>query len=477
MSSESDPLELFYKLPSAVQLAEDAPAVASFMSGVLRANANALAVSSSILDSQSIASITGTVAQPWRNLRIRRSQLVDSGNVLYGDPQVYGGGLIYGQVQTGRFRVTIPSEWNDIAFIADGVEAPTKVLDRSKFKIEILAGIKYLVFLTDPLTTFVPYSVTSSQDVVDQEVSVWLYNVETDIKAVYYRFGADIGLTYANNPNYLVATKLIREALQLGVSSTLLQRIMSAGAGVDLANGDEIVESITTTTAGVHVVTDKSTYVFISGSTPIVTVGQYLEPYDAIVDTVRVYDFSERQTLFPSIPAIMVNTKAGYLAFPNIVTSWTYTTTSGLPDARFPIYGDSAAIEAFWAAVRTAGTLATPLATLVGVSSSGVVSVNPAEFVVNNILQPNYVLVVVKPELFVNPLPQLFARISTLLPVNALVVTHQEVTGLPIQSYAIDTEASASGEVYTCVHNPLDTISVSGYDLTLSDLTPSVNAL
>ncbi len=474
--SESNPLELFYKLPSAVQLAEDADAVATLMASVLRTNTNALAVSQRAIDAQSISTISSDVVLPWVNLRIRLSELIDAGNVLYGDPQVYGGGLLYGQLQANRFRVPIPSEWNDIGFIADGVEAPSKVLDRSKFSIDTIAGVKYLNFISDPFTTFTGYPVTSSTGIGDSEVSIWLHDLGFNDKAVYYRFGNDVGLGFVNNPNYLEGTKLIREALQLGVSSTLLQRVLSAGAGVELAVGSEVVETIATTSAGLHVVTSKRAYNFAAGSTAIVTVGQELEQYNAIVDTVRVYDFSERQTLFPAIPAIIVNTKVGRLAFPNIVTTWSYTVTGGLPDARFPVYGDSTVVEAFWAATRAAGALATPLATLVGVSASGVVSVNPAEFVVSNLLQPGLVIAVVRPELFRNPLPQLFARISTLLPSNALIITHQDILGVPLESYDLTTEAS-SGEVYTCVHNPSDTISVSGYDLSLSDLTPTVSAL
>lgn len=477
MSSEAQPLELFYKLPTAVQKAQDADGVASLMSGVLRASSSALAVSDRVMDSQSITTITPFLVLPWVNLRIKLSDMVDAGSVLYGDPQVYGGGLLYGQLQGNRYRVPIPTEWNDIGFISDGVEAPVAVLDGSKFQITTINGQKYISFIKNPFDTFAPYPVTSSDGLLDSEVSVWLHQLELDDKAVFYRFGADVGLGYANNDNYLDSTKLVRESLIRGLSSTLLQRVLSAGAGVELAVGDEVVESITTTTAGLVIVTSKKAYRYVAGSTAIVSVGQSLEQYSALVDTVRVYDFSEYSTLLPSIPGLVVNTVAGKLNFPNIQTTWTYAITSGQPDARFPVYGDASAIDAFWANSLNYGSTHTPLATLVGVSASGVVSVNPMEFVIRNVLQPALVLAVVRPELFRNGLPQLFARLSGLLPVNALVLTSQSVIGLPVQSYDLSTQSSATGAVYPCIDNPTDIISVSGYDLTLSAMTPTVTAL
>lgn len=478
--SDLDPLEIFGTLLSSWQGAQDRDALQGFMDGVRTAALNALEGERYTIDSMGLNGAPLLCCVPWVPLTLLASELTDAGVALYGQPNVYGGGLIYGQPSQARYRWTIDGAWKSFDYIVDRIYRPTMCVDASQAILDTDADT--IEFIRNPFDLLESVTVNGPTG-PDQVLRLWARNVQVDLQALYYRFGAQIGLDQpagGSTASYRGAVIELERALQKSFSTSGLRRGIAAAAGVPIALGAETVERIDALSGATTVTTNANVYRFVAGSTVLVGVGDEVVEGQPLTDTIVISDFSDQNTQLPDLPAILlpgadIAASAGPLAFPNVQDVWRFYYPDGTADVRCTVLGSTADVEAFWADVHTRGLAGTTLAARLGiVTPADVSSVNPMEFVIRQLIGANLVVVRVKPEFFQEPVGSFYARLPDLLPRWVRFLVHQDVGQTPAQVY--DTSGGSDAvSVYPAVYPSLQLVGVATGDATLLDFTPSLN--
>lgn len=361
----------------------------------------------------SVSRLTSPLLQRkrWHRLVLRESQLntASVAAYTYGDAGNYGEGLTYGQLQPLTvYRFELPASLAMSPFAMNARVAPTLCWTCGiDFKIDTAEG--YIEFAVNPFneSRIAIRGLYVNDAQVDRELELWLYRPDYDVDLFYRRWGYVLSLLGPSSVNYKEAVNAAWDSLVEGSSLHRLRSFAAAVADVPLAADDEDgqVTDIFNDHGYLFIASTSRLYRFNDNALPMVEVGDRLLPGQELVDTVRVSRLSDG-----SVPSGLLGVTLdkqlfgsdlfGGLFFANETVATTVTTDAdGFTDWRFPVGGWPSDVDWLFDTLQTRGvsadgTLAMLLdqrSNKVGQPSAGNLpaTVNPAEFVIANVLRNN----------------------------------------------------------------------------------------
>lgn len=349
----------------------------------------------------------------WTPLVLREDERQVGHLSSYGDGQVYGqqpgGGqtYVYGGASDRSAAWPAPDGLKECQIITSGVTSPVLIMAEGvEFEIDHTRGV--IVFRDDPFGDPL-VAQNTSEDGLTQEITLWAFRGRFDVRNAFTQYGYALGLDAASGPNYVALLNAIILALSNGPSLATVHKVLAALCDVPLALEDETVEEVFTDLHNLVVVTDQNVYKFSSDSTALVSAGSELKAGQPIVDTIRL-DMANG-----SVPSgltslelpkdFLTGVTTGPLTFANSQQSITVTTgVSGKTKITFPLTGDTADITAFFNTMHTRGVAAgATLANYLDLraqpqtaepdASNLPTTLNPAEFLFENVLRGNLLLI------------------------------------------------------------------------------------
>lgn len=247
----------------------------------------------------------------------------------------------------------------------------------------------------------------------DTELFLWIFRGDFDFKQVYNHWGYILSLALDSSEAYRDLLNAIFDALAGGTALEQVQLAYAAMTGLPLAQGNETVEQIVEDRRGRVVVTDVAAYRLPPDADVSVTVGEALVPGQSLTDGLAFAELNQGVT--PSwVNALvlgrgmLVGKFYSDLVFANQDLAVTVTSDEdGYTRIEFPIGGFPMDVESFWEQVHQQGrdrgeTLAEMLDTRTNTeggqpeSSNLPATINPVEFLIENVLRNNCLLVRVK---------------------------------------------------------------------------------
>ncbi len=480
VSTIKNPFQLFEKLGSVWRdLLSDADLLRYHQWAKLQLTGDVYLRAVAMAAAQSIQTVEPFVARQWRLIRLLESELHnDSNKVRYGSGKTFGDGTVFGQVASHSFIWPVASDIAEIGLLVDHVIEPAHVFDISNCIFD--PTLRQLSFAANPFDLLEALPVyDDAGTLVDRQVLLWARNVQEDHRTPYLRFGSVLGIKSDSSADYTAVLRACWAMLVKGPSIEDLKRGILASVGLPYTVGSETVEIVQTDDEGLAVVTDQNVYRFHADATPLVEAGDLLVEGQALVDTVQVIEFASGTTpdysLLPGLAAgpELANV-ASTLVFPNVDETFTFTDNAGVVEARFSVFGHAADVEAFWAAVHTAGIASgRTLANWLGVSGTGVtLAVNPLKWMLQNVLLGNVLAIVLKPQHFRAFETGFIRRIRSLIPAGTLLVT--QIALEPASDVLDLSELDETVTLYDAIVPPTDVATVDGDGLIFSDYAPAI---
>jgi len=363
--------------------------------------------------------------EDWYLLILRDSDRNAIRNVYDQTGLEYGGGESYGEAQTQEVLFPIPV---DDPFFGSLAEAPFTIYNRVLYPSKTWAfGVGYDIdrergvirFREDPFESdYVATRQVYDDDgaVVDTEAGVWIYGGQFDIELMWKRWGFVVAEQLESSENYKEFVNALWDGYVFGPSSEAFSAAASAMLGIPIVlEAAEVIEDIVADTTRLLITTDKHAYVFSANANPIVSIGATVRGGEQLVDALRVIDLSSGERDYGGVPALSFGAdflSGGYfstLTFENKQVTVEYLGVDEDDKAVvvFEVGGFPGDIDSFWEAAQTLGkeTGKQTLAELLDTRANPVgqplpaylpTTINPLEFVIENILKNNLTIVKVR---------------------------------------------------------------------------------
>lgn len=365
----------------------------------------------------------------WHLIVLKRSDLLEERRVLaYGEGAVYGpqptDGRVftYGEPAFLRFIYDIAGEnLADVnAFVTNRLMDPSVVLTKGiEFDIDRDTGT--VRFDQDPFDNelFAHRPVYGeNNEVVDEEIALWFFMGDFDFEYVYDHFGYALQVARGQSSEFYKAfinaywNMFTRTATIRDVRS-LLFAVMGIPSVIENV---ETVEFIETTSGKLQIITDQHVYKFQPSATAVVSVGDVVEVGDELVDAVRIIELSSENRDTATVPALSLGEdflSGGFfsqLVFENRTVTLDYQGIDGDGKAivQFEVGGFPGDVDLFWELVHERGKdMGATLAELLDLRDPPVPAiqpqpqnlpptVNPMEFVIDNLLKNNLFIIRLK---------------------------------------------------------------------------------
>ena len=424
--------------------------------------------------------------EEWWSLFVLQSQLKLPVRGVYDGGYLYDGSHLYDETDAvAGLVVPLPNAVTAVPLIFNHLSTATLSLcdglDYLYIPADMVGNPPHLRFLTnlfdDPRWNAQPVY-DGSGNVVDQQLTLWLFRPTFDRDVIANIYGTVLGLVQPSSQAYLGLVQAFWEALVSGTCGDVLVRLLEAITGVPAARAGETVLAIGRDDRGRAVLTDQRAYRLPGNATVLVTVGDVLTDGQSLCDTYQVFE-PNRGSLPASLralavgPGVLANGYVGDLSFSNQVLPTTVSTDfDGSVRITFPISGFPADVTKFWNSVQAAGKRAgKTFAQLLDVRGDGATTapspitlpaaVNPLQFLARNFLSSNCFVIVLNTGSLPSPLPELFSlgllrrivppAIMVFIVVNVsfppdsvTMVDTQTVTALPVAAFATDLKTAQS---------------------------------
>tara|TARA_R110000751_G_scaffold116345_3_gene215922 strand:+ start:9958 stop:11517 length:1560 start_codon:yes stop_codon:yes gene_type:complete len=325
--------------------------------------------------------------------------------------------LNYGEIQSQTFfSVSRPDDLHDVKLIFDRIAEPQE---------EFVQGIDY--WLQDSVITFRenPFNnaalpkvdvLDSTGAIVDQQLTLWLYRGQWDWKLIYEQFGYALRLQLDSSEGYKSVVNAIFDAFVEGTSVRAQQLLLASVYGVPLVREQsETVETVASDADKLNIITDRHAYQFPIGTTVTVSVGDVLAAGDPLTDLFRVFELNRGDSISAAdISALTVGSGVlaygywGAITFDNeTVDVVVEEDVNGYTRVSWELGGFPFDVDKFWDDVHASGVATgQTLAMLLDIRPSPVgqpaaaslpSTINPLQFLADNILRNNAFVVKVKP--------------------------------------------------------------------------------
>ena len=363
--------------------------------------------------------------EDWYLLVLKQSDRDTVKNVYGQEEMTYGWTYKYGEAQTEEVLFPMPQ---NLDFFGNMVDAPFTIYNRVLMPSKSWAfGVDYdidyerrlLRFREDPFES----DYVAKREVYDDagelsdvEAGVWIYRGQFDIALVYRQWGFVVAEQLQSSENYKDFVNALWDGYVFGPSDEAFSTVASSMLGIPVVlESAEIVEDIVTETSRKLVITDKYVYAFSINANVIVSIGDTLTAGEQMVDALRIIDLSSGAADYSSVPALAFDDNflsGGYfstLTFENAEVDVEYLGVDEDNKAIvvFRVDGFPGDIEEFWAQAQTLGkeegkqTLAELLDTRANPVGQPLpeflpATINPLEFVLDNIMKNNLTIVKVR---------------------------------------------------------------------------------
>lgn len=407
---------------------------------------------------------------------------------LYGEDLIYGpDGVLYG-APTSRLEVfplpiTTFGPFAQIRFqIFNRLISPSRSLT-SGLDFRLDRDRNLIIFSEDPFAD----ELTAKRDVfddsgalVDRELGLWVFHGEFDSDFIFRHYGFVVDAKDRSSDLYKLMVNALWDAHVEGLSKLRLGQFLSALSGHPFTrNAGEVVEVIRNEPGRRLVVTDKEVYEFPEGTVLTVAVGDTLLLGQLMSEAAEIIELSDPTNRDLSrIPALSLGESSlsgpfiGELVFRNKVVPFDFTVDENdCAEVRFEISGFPADIETFWRQAQAEGkasgaTLAELLDQRPNPSGQPAAAnipatVNPLEFIIDNLLENNLFVILMKPGQFTADAPGLehFRSLRAVVPPHTAFVS---IIELQAETDIIELEDTTEGAISFLGNSvPADEISVA----------------
>lgn len=427
--------------------------------------ANTVARSKHFINAQGIATLEPYANVPWYPIVVYRDQLTDLSFVLYGDPYIYDTPeeIVYGQPSDPTFTYPVLPTFAEITTLYDSVTETSQVFDRARFSYT--RETRTLTFGVDPFSVLAPRQTTNGRDYL----VLWVRNGKLDLNVPFDWTGWIAKFKGRATAAYV---KALQDLWELEVNSPTLGSFksgMTVGAGFPVAASAGQVRDIRTDGYQRVVFVDSVAYPFLQAIGAAVAIGDQVvadQPLSLGVQFFAGLSVAEASTA--SLPGIAftVPLSSGVdvqLFAPNQVLAWTFDGLRPSP-WRFPLGGDVADVEAYWADRNIDLSLYYTLAPSQ--------PVNPMQLLVNDLWKNAITVASVDLANVEGEALGFVDRARMALSPSTYIIVQQKVGDV---SDSIDTSAWGDQIGYGYHASGVsDVISTSGTDLILSDYAPLV---
>ena len=156
----------------------------------------------------------------------------------------------------------------------------------------------YLVFRNDPFADdLIPQEqLFTGGDVTDQQLTLWACRPTYDQQRLYRLFGYVLGLNLPSSGAYKTLLGVLLDAIVRGTTAKHLRKAWSAITGVPVAVGGDTVQQITSESDQQVVVSDQAAYILSPNARVTVSVGDVLSECQSLCDALVFCDFNTGAT-------------------------------------------------------------------------------------------------------------------------------------------------------------------------------------
>lgn len=331
----------------------------------------------------------------------------------YSEPAVLEYGVSHNQPY---YSISKPANLVDVKLIFNRLIDPSAQLTQG---IDFWLDESVIVFRDNPFTNNLIARrdiLNSKGQIVDREMVLWLYRGQWDWDYVYEQFGYALRLKLQSSEGYKQFINAVFDAFCQGTSVRTQQLALAAAFGVPLVvETTETIETIAKDADKLNIITDQHVYQFPLTANPIVSIGQTVKAGGALTDLFQVFELNRGTTISPAdISALTVGSGVlawgywGDITFENKQTPVVVEPdVDGYTKISWDLGGFPFDLVKFWDDVHAAGVAKNQtLAMLLDVRPNPIgqptaaslpTSINPLQFLADNLLRNNAYVVKVKP--------------------------------------------------------------------------------
>lgn len=300
------------------------------MSGVVEAMAGTQQQSSQdmleLLSSMSRHTVPIYHTDNWYELRLSQAAQteVTAANVLrYDDTNTYDTGLTYdSKAVKPYFSHALPPGLRELPVLMNQFISPDLVW-ASQLDYRVTATT--VIFYSDPFADHRIRKQPVYKDgmLIDYVAVLWVYRGQWDWDTIYQQFGYTLRLRMQSSRGYRDILNATYDAFATGGAGADILQMLSVMTGVPLTRyADEQVLEITQDAGGQLVITDKAAYRLPSVATASVVVGDVVAKRTSLATALQVHELGPRADL-TAIPALSLGSgflsscMYGDLLFPN----------------------------------------------------------------------------------------------------------------------------------------------------------------
>ena len=357
----------------------------------------------------------------WFYLTFRESNL-DAAVIRYGDGNTYGDGHLYGiRAERSSFSIPLPENLKGSHFIFNRIIQPTLTYTSGvDYEFDLQKGL--LTFRENPFDNpLIPVrDITGAGgEIIDREAALWGYNGSVDLQYLWTHWGYALQAFMESSDLYKDFLNALADSYVQGPSLQSIQGLIAALTGVPIIQEfTETVEQILRTDDVAQVVTDLNVYELLPNANIIVAVGDVLRGGAALTDAFLLLELNDRLPTAVELPGFSFDSNfiAGdyfsTLLFENKDVELQYLGIDENDKAvvQFEISGFPNDILSFWQRAQAPGaTGGKVLADFLDTReiqetpptpANLPAKVNPLLLVLDNLMDNNLILVVLRPGQF-----------------------------------------------------------------------------
>lgn len=253
-------------------------------------------------------------------------------------------------------------------------------------------------------------------EITDRECVLWIYRGQWDWETVYEQFGYALRLRLQTSQGYKDFINAVFDSFVEGTSLRTQQQALAASFGVPLViEAEETVEKVVEDADRLNIITDQHVYQFPLGTTAIVVEGEAVRAGDSLTDLFRVFELNRGEEIeafdvsaLTVGPGVLAWGYWGDLTFENTEKAVVVEEdVNGYTKVSWELGGFPFDEEKFWDDVHASGIeKGETLAMLLDVRDNPVgqptadslpATINPFQFLVDNLLRNNAYIVKVRP--------------------------------------------------------------------------------
>jgi hypothetical protein len=400
----------------------------------------------------------------WQVLNLRQSDMNQTDASLWrfddSDLPTFDGNPEFAfdtPLDSTEFTFIAPDALASVKLITNRITSPSVVL-HGDIDFRLMPDRNGIVFRTNPFDNdlITRTEIFEGGVITDTGLTLWLCRPEFDWQYIYEHFGYVIGRQLASSESYRDLTNRVMDAVAGGTALEQATEIISLFAGIPLVrNPVEVVEDIHTNAEHVVVLTDSHVYRHSASATAAVAIGDTVQQGDPLI---TAYEIIRPGIDDPAMLSAIVLGKgllsaefAGELIFRNEDVALEVTGVIGSERVEFSIGGHPLDIELFWDTVHARqATYGQSLFDLLATQGLPLpATINPLEFVMDNILRNNAMVIHLEADSF-GPTALGFGpgeMIRRIMPPHTAILLVIELPGFT-DSATIDNVADAAGETY-----------------------------